>query len=358
LSRPRVTLLAVAGVVVAAVVAVLFSVSGGKSSPATTTAPTTPVKDPFAHIFVIVIENHSSTAVIGNPNAPYLTSLARRYGYAKRFYGVTHPSLPNYVALLGGDTFGVHNDDAGNRFSGQNLVDQLETAGHTWAGYMDSMPSPGYLGDSWPSADKPLYLSRHNPFVLFDDIRSSDARLAKVKPYTALAGDLREAKTTPAFALIVPNNCHNMHGAVSFKIASGDGSPCPLGDDNDLNDRWLKRSADGFVRQTVKLIMASPAWSERSAIFIVADESEVDSNEQSNDKTDTSGCCSSPKAGGGLAPAIVVTSQGPRRVVSQTPYNMYSLLATIEQNWDLGYLGRAGDTAAGVKPMTDLTGSK
>jgi hypothetical protein len=343
----------------AAVVAVAVGITVAVASPTHKAAVAPPhIAGRFAHMFVIVLENHTSAGVIGDQNAPYLTELAHRYGYATRFYGVTHPSLPNYVALLAGDIFGIRNDDPENRFSGQNLVDQLEAAGHTWAGYMDSMPSAGFLGDYWPSADKPLYASKHNPFVLFDDIRSNDARLAKIKPYASLATDLREAKTTPNFALIVPNQCHDMHGAVSFKIAPGDGSPCPFGSDNDLNDRRLKRSADGFVRQTVNAITASPAWNERNVIFVVADESDVDADDVTDAKSDVSGCCGSPSTGGGRAPAIVVTSHGPRHLVSRTPYNMYSLLATIEQNWELGYLGHAGDTAAGVVPMNDLTGAK
>src|ERR1035438_4776042 len=66
----------------------------------------------YQHIFVIIEENHSFTDIIGNPAAPNLTRLAQRYGLATRFFAVSNPSQPNYVALLGGSTFGISDDDA------------------------------------------------------------------------------------------------------------------------------------------------------------------------------------------------------------------------------------------------------
>jgi len=326
------------------------------------------------HVFVIVLENHSKNSVIGDPNAPYITSLASKYAVAANYYGVTHPSEPNYVAMIAGDNFGLNADDPSQRFDARNLVDQLQATGHTWDAYEESLPSVGYTGDYWPSSSNALYASKHDPFVLFDDIRNNPARLAHVKPYTSLASDLN-GKSAPDFAFIVPNQCHDMHGGVYTPVAAdgSDGSPCPYGDTNDdPNDAALKQKADAFVKQAVHTIMTSKAWSGNSAIFVIADESDYNGDTETGGWADASGCCDSPVLpagdpavspswpggvyGGGLSPAIVITTHGPRHYVSKTPYNHYSLLTTIEQNWHLGYLGHAGDTAGGVRPMNDLLG--
>jgi phosphatidylinositol-3-phosphatase len=326
------------------------------------------------HVFVIMLENHSKNGVIGDPNTPYITSLANEYGLAQNYYGVTHPSEPNYVAMIAGDNFGINNDDPANRYDAPNLIDQLEATGHTWGGYMESMPSVGYTGDFWPSSGSPLYASKHNPFVLFNDIRTNPDRLAKIKPFTSLSADLNgQEKSIPDFVYIVPNQCHDMHGGVYSTVGVGDGTPCPYGStNNDANDASLKQKADAFVQQAVATITASKAWSGNSAIFVVADESDYNGNSSTGGWADASGCCDSPFVaagspsispawpggvyGGGLSPAVVVTTNGPRHYVSSTPYNHYSLLTTIEQNWHLRYLGHAGDTAGGVLPMNDLLG--
>ena len=325
------------------------------------------------HVFVIMLENHSKNGVIGDRNAPYITSLANEYGVAGRYYGVTHPSEPNYVAMIAGSNFGINSDSPANRYDAPNLVDQLEAKGYTWGAYMESMPSAGYTGDFWPSQSNALYASKHNPFVLFNDIRSNPGRLAKIKPYTSLAADLNGTEQSiPNFVYIVPNQCHDMHGGVYGAV--GEGSPCPYGSTNDdPNDASLKQKADAFVKQAVTTIMSSKAWSGNSAIFIVADEGDYNGNSANGGWADASGCCDSPVVaagspsisptwpggvyGGGLAPAVVITTNGPRHYVSTTPYNHYSLLTTIEQNWHLGYLGNAGDTAGGVLPMNDLLGN-
>jgi hypothetical protein len=312
--------------------------------------------------------------VIGNPNAPYISGLATSGAVAANYYGVTHPSLPNYVAAISGSNWFVNDDNPNNRFDHTNLVDQLEANKLTWGAYMESMPTAGYLSDYWPSSSQQLYASKHNPFVLFTDIRSNPARLANIRPYTALATDLAKERTTPNFVWITPNQCHDMHGGVSTAVASdgSDGTPCPFGSaKDDANDAALKTKADNFVKSAVTMIEASPAWKGgSSAIFILSDENDfVAANLATDQWESAAGCCDSPilppgfqflnssgapdgrtwaggQYGGGLVPAIVVTNKGKTGgYVSQTPYNHYSLLATVEQAWRLGYLGNASDRA-------------
>jgi hypothetical protein len=334
------------------------------------------------HIFVIMLENHSQSSVIDDVNAPYITQLAHSNAMAAQYYGVTHPSEPNYVAAISGSNWFINDDSPAHRYDHTNLVDQLEANGLTWGAYMESMPSAGYLGDFAPGSIQ-LYASKHNPFVLFNDIRSSQTRLANDKPYTDFAMDLQKLSTTPNFAFVVPNQCHDMHGGVFVKVApdGSDGTPCPFGSTkDDANDAALKEKADAFVKDAVTTIELSPSWHQGfDAIFVVTDENDFTGNAATDGWESAAGCCDSPilppgfaflksdgitpdgniwaggQYGGGLIPAVIVTNKGgqPAGYVSQTPYNHYSLLATIEQEWGLGFLGNASDRAQ-VTPMAEF----
>ncbi len=96
-----------------------------------------------------MLENHSQSSVIGDENAPYLTHLAHQYGMADRYYGVTHPSMPNYIASIAGDTFGIQDDEDERvvNLDRRTLVDQLEARHITWGAYMDTC-----LRTSWPGS--------------------------------------------------------------------------------------------------------------------------------------------------------------------------------------------------------------
>jgi hypothetical protein len=334
------------------------------------------------HIFVIMLENHSQSSVIDNANAPYITSLAHTYAMASHYYGVTHPSLPNYVAAISGSNWFTNDDQPSNRFDHRNLVDQLEAHHISWGAYMDTLPSVGFTGNQYP-ANAALYVNKHNPFVLFNDILSSPDRLANVKPYTDLATDLASGHA-PSFVWISPNQCNDMHGGVFVAVAGHPETPCPYGSaKDDTNDAALKAKADAFVQGAVEAITSSNAWTGNSAIFIVTDENDFNAANPQIDSWDSAaGCCDSPVLpdgyrfigssgaydgnvldcpndaksctyGGGLVAAIVVTTHGKRGYTSDTPYNHYSLLRTIEENWKLGYLENASDSAQ-VKSMSEF----
>jgi phosphatidylinositol-3-phosphatase len=94
------------------------------------TGPVVPAVPAFDHIFVVIMENHSSTQIIGSADAPYINSLAARYGLAANYMAVAHPSLPNYLALTGGSTFGLTTDCADCFQNAPNIaVDRLVPAG-------------------------------------------------------------------------------------------------------------------------------------------------------------------------------------------------------------------------------------
>jgi hypothetical protein len=302
---------------------------------------------PLRHVFLIMLENHSQGAVVGNPNAPFITRLARTYGRAAGYLGVTHPSQPNYVALFSGSNWWLNSDSPANRYNHTNLVDQLEAHHFTWAAYMESMPKTGYLGPVYPP-NTGLYVNRHNPFILFRDVRRSATRRWHIKPYTQFARDMRK-RNVPNFVWISPNLCHDMHGT--------HGPPCPKGYNNPA-DNSLKRNADAFVLRAVRTIMASPAWKQPSVIFILSDESTENGNPVNGGYISAAACCDSPvlpagspwpqwtggPLGGGSAVAVIVANRGKRHYVNHTKYNHYSVLATIEHAWGLGYLVYAADS--------------
>src|SRR5205807_9453451 len=86
----------------------------------------------FTRVVVLVMENKDYGQVIGSAEAPYIGSLARRYALATGYYGVRHPSLPNYLALVGGSTFGITSDCTDCAVHGTSLVDELERRRISW----------------------------------------------------------------------------------------------------------------------------------------------------------------------------------------------------------------------------------
>src|SRR5439155_15094258 len=203
-------------------------------------ATTVPAYD---HVFVIVMENHAYGEIVGSSAAPYINSLLPSGVLAGSYFGVTHPSLPNYLALAGGSTYGVTTDCTTCWVSATNIADNVEATGKSWKTYQESMPSACFVGDRSP------YVQKHNPFIYFNDIRTNASRCqSHVVPYSQLASDLRSASTTPNYAFITPNSCNDMHDC---SIQTG--------------DSWLS--------QQVPQILGSPAFtSQRSLLALLWDE--------------------------------------------------------------------------------------
>ncbi|MGI8841701.1 MAG: alkaline phosphatase family protein [Caulobacteraceae bacterium] len=325
----------------------------------------------YAHVFVIVEENKSYDQILDPAGAPNIAALAAKYGNATQFFAEVHPSEANYVALLGGDTFGIHDDDgftcrAGSTgpfcggASAPGYVDhtvhaphlgaQLEAAGLTWKGYYESLPAPGSLAftASDPAFDNgtkktALYASKHSGFLNFASVQADPRRPEKIVDFHQLDADLALG-VLPNFALVVPNQCNEMHGLHGPKVPP---------DCNGANVAALIRRGDAFAGELVKKLQATAAWKspENFAIVITFDEGAGGTRE---------GCCAvTPTApsnfGGGHIPTLVITNHGPRGVADETAYNHYSLLRTIEDAFGLKeHLGRAWETEKGVVPMTRL----
>jgi phospholipase C len=317
-------------------------------------------------VFVIVMENHGFDEVIGplvNPNntgdpnepllTPFITNLAFTQGLATFYFGVTHPSLPNYLATVAGDFFGVQDDNDScfatpvtstpcHSFTAPMIVDQLEAKNISWEAFMESAPSVGFLGSRFPVAGtaQKLYAQKHNPFVYFNSVATNPARLAKIKPFdlTAFKAELGNPAQMPRYVYIVPNQCNDQHGT---------GGTIPPGSADCSTDALTLAAGDKFLANVVLAITNSPSFTSRSAIFIVWDE---------NDFSGQLSCCgpSPTGVGGGHATGFVVTKKG-KPVKSAVPMDHYSLLATIEDGFNLPRLGnaRTANTMFSLFPDSD-----
>ena len=158
-----------------------------------------------------MMENHTYSEIAGA--SPYLNQLARTCALATRYSAITHPSLPNYLALTSGDIDGITSDCTSCSTNAHSLFEQLRG---DWREYLESMPSPGYQG-----ASAGLYARKHNPASYYTRITNSFKRNAVPlgsRSNGNLARDLRQ-NTLTRFSLIVPNLCHDEHNC---PIATGD----------------------------------------------------------------------------------------------------------------------------------------
>jgi phosphatidylinositol-3-phosphatase len=251
----------------------------------------------FDHVVMIVFENKEATSIIGNRAAPTFNTYARRYAKLTRYYGVTHPSLPNYLALVSGSTQGITTDCTDCAVDAQSLADTIEASGRTWKTYAEGLPGPGFLG-----AFAGRYAKKHNPFAYFRDVSTDPARRARLVPLTRLAPDLR-AGALPSFALVVPDLCHSMHD-------------CSVS----VGDAWL--------RSHVAMFLKLP----KTVVFVVFDEG------------------SSNIGGGGHTAALALGTAVRRGSRFTGVTGHYGLLRTIEQAWGLPLLGQS----ARVGPITGI----
>ena len=210
--------------------------SGSTSNPGNTSPP--PSSPSADHVFVVVLENHGFSQVIGSSAMPYLNSLASQHSLATNYFADLHPSIPNYFMVTVGLTETVDDNFAGT-VSDNNIVRALTGAGKTWKVYAESLPSPGYTGGDVP----PLYLKHHNPFAYLSDVLSSTTQQANIVPFTQLSADLA-AGSLPNFGFIVPNAEDDAH------TCPGGATTCPDSTLLSAADTWLKDNIDPFINST------------------------------------------------------------------------------------------------------------
>lgn len=286
---------AAAALLIGGVLVLLAGCGGGRA--ASSEAPTAD----GSRVILIMLENHGYDEVIGNPEAPYLNQLAGQQALATDYYAETHPSLPNYLALLGGSTFGIESDCTECRLRAHaNLATQLSAANFTWRAYMEEMPQAcsgvSSAGD---------YVKKHDPFMYFPSIANDPKECAKVVPGDRLSSDLGSGRL-PAFSWISPNLCN-------------DGHNCGIGG----ADHYLSDVVPGLLDQL----------GPQGFLAITFDE---------DGGADRQG----ERSGGGRIPAILAgpTVRHGARVAS--PFDHYSLLRTIEAAFGQAPLRKANSAHA------------
>jgi len=249
------------------------------------------------------MENKELTTVIGSSQMPNFNSDASQNTILTQYFPPTHPSLPNYLALIGGDTFGINSDCIHCYVDAQSLPDLLEAVHLTWKTYQERMPEPCYLGDSFK------YFQKHNPFIYFTPIRENKARCTQsIVPLTQLDLDIA-ADNLPNFIFISPDICNSAHD-------------CPI----NITDDWL-----GNI--VTKLKDSLDASNQPYLIVLTFDEG------QGNH-----GCCGLPELAGGRVATVLISPQVKSGFQDDTPYTHYSLLKTILAAWNLPALGKTAET--------------
>jgi acid phosphatase len=249
----------------------------------------------FAHVYLIVLENEEYGSLVGSAQAPYLNKLIGTYGLAANYFGVAHPSQPNYLALFSGSTQGV-TDDSTHDLAGTNLADQLDAAHRTWRVFAQDYPGNCFTGSTKDGNGEGIgkagsYVRKHDPAISFTDISSNPARCGEISSLASFDPAAAD------FEMIVPNLCNDMHS-------------CPIAD------------GDSFLSTFVPEITSSPAFAG-SVLFITTDEGTTN------------------QGGGGQVATVVVSPHGKPAFTSAVRHDHYSLLHTIEESWGLPCLGQA-----------------
>jgi acid phosphatase len=226
-------------------------------------------------VFVIVLENTSYQLAL---RQPYIASLAKQFGVATNYDAISTPSLPNYLAMTSGSTWGIR-DDNFHQLPATGLGNQLTKAGVSWKAYME-----GFTGDCFNSPYP--YALKHNPFAYYGGECPPN-----IVPMSELTSDLKVQ--TPQLAWITPGMCN-------------DGHDCGIA----RSDRWLS--------QAVPEIMRSKAWQQGGVLFITWDEG----------------------SGEDTRVALLVVAKNVRGQLTM-PLNHYSLLATISDRLGVARLGQS-----------------
>jgi PKD repeat protein len=242
------------------------------------------------HVVVLVLENHSITNILNNPDAPYINSLATSGANMTQSFAETHPSQPNYIALFSGSTNGLTDDSCPHTYTTDNLGAQAIAAGIGFVGYSEGLPSVGYTG-----CTSGRYARKHSPWVNFSNVPA-----ASNQPLTSFPTDY---STLPAISFVIPNLDHDMHDGT---IAQG--------------DTWIRDNLDGYVQW---------AKTHNSVLMLTFDE---DDNTPANQ-----------------IPTVIVGQRVAPGQYSEH-INHYNVLRTIQDGFGLPPLGNAATAA----PILDI----
>ncbi|KAI9208734.1 phosphoesterase [Polychytrium aggregatum] len=238
---------------------------------------------------IIMLENQDYSAAI---TAPYMSSLQQSGTLLSNYLAVAHPSQPNYIALVSGSTNGVTSDSNVN-LNVKNVADLLEAKGLTWKNYAE-------VGGCFTGSSSGTYARKHVPFLSFTDI-SATSRCSNIVIASQLAAD-EASGNLPNLMFYSPDL------------------------NNDGHDTGVAY-ADNWLQSFLPSRLTNPAHAN-TLFFITFDESE---NYNNNNQV-----------------FGILVGKGARSGVNDNAsYNHYSFLATVEDNFSLGNLGK-NDVSASI----------
>jgi hypothetical protein len=261
-----------------------------------------PVTKAFERIFILIFENKSEQAVLDNA---FMKGLAAQGVRLSKYFGVTHPSQPNYIAATAGLPFVT--DDNRHDIDATNIIDLLEAKGVSWKAYMEDLPE---TNKAVHISNNRLYFRKHNPFISFDNVRNNPARLAKIVNAKRLQQDVQN-NTLPQYMWYTPNIQHDGHSP-----------PHDFQPNNPLRHvNFIAQWLESFLTP----LLAKPKFMKETLVVVTFDESV-------------------PYADNRVYHVLLGNMLKPNTVVNEM-FNHYSLLRTVEENFQLGTLGR-NDQAA------------
>jgi hypothetical protein len=277
-----------------------------------------PVPD---HVLFVVFENHSYDQVIGSSAAPYINSLVSDSSAAlfTQSYGLTHPSQPNYIMLFSGSDQGVKDNNIPNSlpFETPNLGAALLEHGFTFAGYSEDLPSVGFEGKS-----SGAYARKHNPWVNWQDAKINKVPASCNLPLSYFPSNY---DSLPTVSFVIPNQENDMHNGQDPQRIS-------------RADTWLKNHLDAYVQW---------AKSNNSLFIITFDEGH---GEKTNNPIGTILSflqCDNPSEpkNGNHIPTVFMGEMVQHGMWDQE-ITHYNVLRTIEEMFDLPYMGASADSSA------------
>ncbi len=217
------------------------------------------------------------------------------------YYATTHPSEPNYCAVVGGDNFGMDNDDFHAIPANiSTVVDLLDTKGISWAEYQEGGPYPGFQGFNYSNQETfaNLYVRKHNPLILYESVTQNATRLKLIKNFTEFDADVAN-KALPQWSFITPNMTDDEH---------------------DTNITF----ASAWERTWIEPLLNNSYFMNNTLVLLTFDETE----------TYTVGNKVFSILLGGAIPAHL------KGTTDDTFYNHYSTISSVSVNWGLPSLGR------------------
>jgi acid phosphatase len=252
-------------------------------------------------VFVVVLENEDANVAL---QQPFLASLAASGALLRNYHAVSHPSQPNYIAMVAGDAYGIDYDTPVT-IDVAHLGDLLDAHGLSWKVYAEDYPGGCFLGSSFTDSDPGAYLRRHVPFLDFADVQSDPARCNRIAAGRQFDADLKSG-ALPQFAMYIPDSIHDGHDT-GVAVA----------------DTWLSTRFGTLV--------TDPAFMDGTLFVVVFDEGTTN------------------------GPNIVYCSMNGAGIrsgaISDSWYDHYSLLRTFEQILHCGSLHRQDEAADAISDV-------